>query len=505
MQPTATAVFRSSADTLLAQLSAQGDRVVLRHGGADLTGRELQSAIYRHARALATLDIGRGQLVALFAPNCPDALAIRYAVNLLGAAVVLLPLLDDAGRRAAMLARLQPTHVVAFAETAHLVPDTLNATVLYVDTGPAHTRLDTLARAQSAAPVPGRARPDDPGVLASSGGTTGKPKFSCRSFATWAAMTHAPVDPNRRQLINGPLAYLSQVLVDITLIGGGTVVLEPHYDAADTLATIESERITDLFLVEPQLFDLMDHRDVATRDLSSLRSLAHVGGSVPEVLWARAHARLGPVLVHTYGASEMGVVSVHGARESMAMPGLPAIAGRVLPGVEVRVRRADGSLAAEGQCGNIEVRSASVAAGYRNQPEEQAQKFHDGWCLTGDSGFIDGDGYLHVLGRSSEVVDVDGRAIGPAHIEDVLCRLPGVRFAVAFATSGAAKAPAWRVVIESHAGSQVDLASCVAALHEQFGPSVSAGLRIAEVERVPLTDQGKADRVTIESLLDAMR
>jgi fatty-acyl-CoA synthase len=95
------------------------------------------------------------------------------------------------------------------------------------------------------------ADPNDLAVVSSSGGSTGVPKGGCRDFAAYTAMVSATSPRHRIQLINGPLAYLSQVLVDITLLGGGRVVLREAYEAADTLATIEAEKITNLFLVEP--------------------------------------------------------------------------------------------------------------------------------------------------------------------------------------------------------------------------------------------------------------
>ena len=70
------AAFRSYVDLLLEQLDTHADRTVLRYLGDDVTGRALRASIYRHARALATLGVRRGSLVAQFAPNCPDALAI---------------------------------------------------------------------------------------------------------------------------------------------------------------------------------------------------------------------------------------------------------------------------------------------------------------------------------------------------------------------------------------------------------------------------------------------
>jgi fatty-acyl-CoA synthase len=496
--------FRPYVDALLDQLEKQSERAVLRHLDHDVTGRTLRSAIFRYARALAALGIGRGTLVAQLAPNCPDALAIRYAANLLGAATMFLPASANADQRAALLARVRPTLLILFPETAHLIPDAVDGHVVFVGVGFASSCLDRLARAQSDLPLRRQIRPDDLAVVVSSGGTTGVPKCSRRSFATYSTMVRAANDEQRRQLVNGPLAYLSQVLVDTTLIGGGTVVLKRRYDPAETLATIESERITEVLLVEPQLFETMDHADVDRRDLSSLRSIAHVGGSAPAVLRQRAIARLGPVLTHMYGASEAGLVSILPPSAYEVNPDLLACAGRIRAGVEVRLRRADGWLArGAGQCGTIEVRSAAVADGYYHQPVEEAHKFQDGWCLTGDVGFIDEAANLHVLGRAADVAEIHGLAIGPTQIEDVLCRLPDVRYAVALAANNAARKYGWNVLIEPWAAGQTDVARCMHRLKTAFGSVAANRIHIVVADLVPLTEQGKADRTAIEKILQS--
>lgn len=492
-------------DALLDQLNTRTDAPALRHLGADISAGALRNSIFRYARALASLGIGRGSLVALFATHCPDALAIRYAAGVLGAASMFLPAPATAERRATLLARIRPSLIVVFPQTACLVPVGTEARVVSVGMGPGPSALDALAKSQPYLPMPTRARPDDLAVIVSSGGTTGVPKGSCRSFARYSALVRAGSAANRRQLVNGPLAYLSQVLVDITLIGGGTVVLESRYDAARTLATIESERITDLFLVEPQLFEMMDHRDAGWRDLSSLRAITHVGGSAPAVLRQRAIRRLGPVLSHTYGASEMGLVSVlpqsawndagnHGN-------GAPTCAGRLLDGVEIRFRRSDGTLARAGQCGTIEVKSPGVAQGYRNQPAETAEKFRDGWCVTGDVGFIDANGNVTVLGRAADVAEVGGIAIGPTQIETVLCRLPDVRYAVVVAAGNDAATSGWNAIVEPWSGNRLDAARCARAINTAFGTAVADKLSIVAADRVPLTEQGKVDRAAVALLV----
>ncbi|HVE07361.1 MAG TPA: AMP-binding protein [Paraburkholderia sp.] len=503
MKSSGNTAFRSYVEVLLDQLDKRADRTVLRYLDKDVSGSALRASIYRHARALAALGVGRGSLVALFAPNCPEALAVRYAANLLGAASIFLPAITSAQHRAAFLARLQPTLLVAFAQTAYLVPDGIDVRTVYVGMGRAGTRLDLLAQMQSELPVHSGAQPDDLAVIVSSGGSTGMPKASRRSFAGYSTMVSAPSPADRRQLVNGALAYLSQVLVDNTLMGGGTVVLKPFYDAADTLATIEAERITDLLLVEPQLFETMDHADVERRDLSSLRSIAHIGGSAPAILRRRAIARLGLVLTHLYGASEAGLVSMLTPADYRFDPDLLASAGRIRPGVQVRIRRADGTLALPGQAGSIEVKSAAVAHGYHHQPADSARKFRGEWCVMGDIGFIDAQRNLHVLGRAVDVAPINGVETGPTQIESPLCALPEVRYAVAVATDDIAREPIWNVVVVPWPGKRIDMPRCMRALEQVFGVNIAHTVQMVAAQRVPLTEQGKVDRVAIARMCDA--
>jgi fatty-acyl-CoA synthase len=434
--------------------------------------------------------------VAMYAPNRPEALALRYATHLLGAASVYLSAPADAAKRAQMLIDFGPRLTVVFPETAYLLPP---ATGLRAAIGPVEDiplDLGELARGQDPSAMASRARPGDLAVVLSSGGTTGVPKGSTRDFAAYSGMVAAPSPRTRRQLANGKLAYLTQVLVDTTLLGGGTVILQDEFRPAATLAAVESERVTHLFLVEPQLFELMDHPDVTRRDLSSLSALTHIGASAPAVLRIRARARLGPVIAHTYGASEMGLVSALSPQEhDLAHPGRFTCAGRVLAGVEVRFRSADGSVG--NRAGGIEVRSPAMASGYLRRPVEEARNFTGGWYRTGDLGELDEDGYLHIHGRAADCAEIDGQLVTPTAVQDLLCRRPDIRYAVIVAdpdtdTRFAAVLP-WP-------GQTVDASGSLDAISAAFGPSVAATVVVLALDQIPLTEQGKPNRPEIRRL-----
>ena len=137
------------------------------------------------------------------------------------------------------------------------------------------------ALAEADRPFPGRAQPDDLAVLIASGGTTGTSKASMRSFDAYAALLGDPSEPERKLLTCSAFAYVSQVLIAQTLLGGGSVTLRDRFDPAELLRVVEAERITQLSLVEPLLAEFADHPALPDTDLSSLRRVSHIGAPAP--------------------------------------------------------------------------------------------------------------------------------------------------------------------------------------------------------------------------------
>jgi fatty-acyl-CoA synthase len=248
--------------------------------------------------------------------------------------------------------------------------------------------------------------------------------------------------------------------------------------------------------VEPQLFELMDHLGVADHDLSSLRTLVQIGAAAAPVLRRRARERFGAVIAHTYGASEMGIVSaLSPAEHDPARPERFACAGRILPGVEVRFRAEEGGL--HPTRGPIEVRSADMASGYGHRPVEEAANFVDGWYRPGDLGHLDDDGYLHIDGRAADCVEIEGRLVTPAALQDNLCRLAQVRYAfiVLDPDTGARIA-----AVVALPGQTISADACRAAVRSAYGDRIAGNLHVLPLTRIPLTEQGKPNRPEIRRL-----
>ena len=110
---------------------------------------------------------------------------------------------------------------------------------------------------------------------------------------------------------------------------------------------------------------------------------------------------------------------------------------------------------------------------------------------------LDEDGFLHVIGRAVDIQEVGGRLVAPTDIEEALCRLPAVRYAVAVVD------PVSRLVtaaVVAWPGLKVEDRSCRHAIEEHFGAGFASSVLIVPVERVPLTEQGKPDRTAIGQL-----
>ena len=498
--------YRPYFEKALERAEVAPDAVVVCDRERALTARAFAGLVYRLAGALESAGLQRDDRLAILPITSPEALAVRYAAGLLGCATSFIPNRGSEQRLHEFLEHVGASALVVFPETAAVgetaiagglvkKPMSLGA-VPGID-------VDLLAVAGSMAPDPvrGRAGPQDLWALVSSGGTTGASKASRRSFGAYDRMVDIGPTPDRRQLVCSPLPYVSQVLADQVIFGGGVVVFRERFDPAEVLRTIEAERITHIGLVEPGLVELIDHPDLTRRDLSSLVAITHIGANAPANLRRRLLERAGPILAHPYGASEAGIVSMLAAPEyDLSHPELLETSGRPLPGVEVRIERADGSDAAPGEEGMIVVRSAAAADGYEATPARSG--FAHGEYHTGDLGLIDDRGYLHVRGRGEDARQIGGLQVMPLDVANALCAHPEVRYAVAIPSGAAGGGFGAMVVLASDASATVaELRTYVSKAH---GDHLVADV-IALVDRIPTTEQGKPDRIAIAPVISGAR
>src|SRR5207248_3591113 len=130
----------------------------------------------------------------------------------------------------------------------------------------------------------------------------------------------------------------------------------------------------------------------------------------------------------------------------------------------IRFRATDGKITESGNIGTIEVRSPLMAEGYRNAPERQEAAFADGWYRTGDLGWLDAEGFLHVLGRAEDALWSNGDPLTPDLVQETVCQVPEVQFAAVVLDEGT-----WIVAAVPRPGHTIDSPACQDAIAEKHG------------------------------------
>jgi fatty-acyl-CoA synthase len=233
--------------------------------------------------------------------------------------------------------------------------------------------------------------------------------------------------------------------------------------------------------------------DPASVDLSSLRYCVNGGEPVRASTLAQFERRFGVdgVVMPGYGLAETTLgVTAHAPGDTIAVDRRGSVScGTPLAGVELQVSR-DASAP-----GEILVRGDYVFAGYFDEPEETQSRLRDGWLHTGDTGYLDAEGRLFVLGRSRAMLKRGGAVVAPRELEEAALEVDGVRLAAAVSTPAEpAVTEVITVVVESKL-SEGPASEAVAAAVSRAIVSVSGfspgGVAVVPPRTVPLTANGK--------------
>jgi len=278
-----------------------------------------------------------------------------------------------------------------------------------------------------------RAGPDDWSVMLYTSGTTARPKGVPRRQRVERAAALAHVAQNiygngERTLGVMPLYHTMGVrsLLAMSLVNGAFICL-PRFDVASALELIAAEKITNLYLVPTLYHDLVHHPAFASTDLRSVRKLGFAGAPMTDGLLKELQGAFKPELfVNHYGSSEIYTFTI-----DQNAPAKPGSAGKAGINQRVRVMKLGASpdqVAAPGEEGEIIAYLAGDESfeGYWRRPESDAKALHDGWYLTGDTGYFDADGDLFVTGRVDDMIITGGENVSPVEIESCLSLHPAV-------------------------------------------------------------------------------
>ena len=435
----------ASIPALLRAVScAHPDSLAVVDGKLRLTFRDLADRAEQVAGALIAEGVGKGDRVAVWAPN--SAAWIEAMLGIHGAGAVLVPLNTRyQGREAAYILNrsragvlLTVDHFLGRDYRAMLAEETLpnlRRTVTldggwddFVGSG------DDSAKRAAARDRALTVGPDDPSDLMFTSGTTGLPKGvplkhgpSVRSYRYYAG--NLGIRFGDRYLLSNPLFHTfgSKAGVVAALTVGATLYPVPVFDAPGAAELIAEEQIT-VFPGPPTVYHALLAMPEARRDqLKSLRLAVTGAAAVPVELLKRMREDLGfDVVLTAYGLTETtGLVTM--CRVGDPPEVVSSTSGRAVPGVEVKTVRQDGSATETGEPGEILVRGYPVTEEYFEDPQATAEAIEpDGWLHTGDVGVLDNDGGLRITDRIKDMFIVGGFNAYPAEIEGALMEFSGV-------------------------------------------------------------------------------
>src|SRR4051812_45891648 len=454
-------IARGTLPDLLSVAAAEfGARPALEFRDRPISFAGLEAVVETAAAAFLRAGYGKDKSVALFLGNSPDHPVNFFGALKAGARIVHLSPLDgeialshklsDSGARVLVTSNLSALLPTALKFLAKGLLDRL-IVCEDDDWGKAGTP-------QTAPPdnpaiityrqfIDGAAKPaqwpdisaDDVALLQYTGGTTGLPKGAMLShgnltsavsvYDVWGKPSRAERNnPIERVICVLPLFHIYALTVVLlsSIRRGHLISLHQRFDVEAVMRDIEVKRATYFPGVPTMWIAIAALPDLDKRDLSSLVSVGSGGAPLPVEVARILERRVGMKLKSGWGMTETCSPGTAHPKEG---PDKPGSIGLMLPGIEMDVVSLEDSkqVLPTGEVGEIRIRGPNVTKGYWNRPKETAEAFVGDRFLTGDIGYMDGDGYFYLVDRKKDMIISGGFNVYPQMIEQAIYTHPSVQ------------------------------------------------------------------------------
>ena len=418
---------------VLERAEQYGDKPALIDGpsGDQITYAELRSAVRSFATGLAARGFSKGDVLGLYMPNMPGyAVAFHGAASAGGMCMTVNPLytadelahqLKDSGAKILLtVPQLLETARKAAAEAG--IED-----VVVRGEAEGATPLSDLLGDPADAPEVEIEPKSDLAVLPYSSGTTGLPKgvmLTHRNLVANLLQSQGALEVAQDDVMVGVLPFFHiygmQVIMNLGLRNGATIVTMPRFDLEQFLDLIETHSVSRVFVVPPIALALAKHPAVEGRDLSRVRTIMSGAAPLGPELAEAVAERLDCFVMQGYGLTETSPVT-HTIPPDPAR-NKPGSIGPPVASTECRlVDPESGEDVPAGERGELWVRGPQVMAGYLNNDEATAATVDaDGWLHTGDIAVVDDDGFFEIVDRLKELIKYKGYQVAPAELEALL-------------------------------------------------------------------------------------
>ncbi|GIO21746.1 long-chain-fatty-acid--CoA ligase [Oceanobacillus sp. J11TS1] len=454
-----------------------GEKKALYFMGKEITYKDLCEEAKKIANYLQSIGIRKGDRVAIYLPNTPQAVISYYGILMAGAiAVPTNPLyterelvfqMNDSQARAIicldiLLPRVNGVrthttieHVIVTGIKDYL-PFPKNIIYPYIQkreynmvvkveaSNDTHVWKKIMEQSVADYLESSIDPEEDLALLQYTGGTTGNPKgvmlthFNLSSNVqmceTWLSRNSDTPEKHRQDSILGILpffhVYGMTAVMNFAIKKGARIILIPKFDAGDLLKVIDKQK-PNLFPGAPTIYiGLLNHPDIEKYNLSSIEACISGSAPLPVEIQERFERITGGKLVEGYGLTESSPVThanfVYAERINGSI-GVP------WPDTDAKIVQMNGENLEEvdtGEIGEIAVKGPQIMKGYWNNEEETAKTLRDGWLLTGDLGYVDERGFFYVVDRKKDMIVAGGFNIYPREIEEVLYEHEAIQEAV---------------------------------------------------------------------------
>lgn len=483
----------------------QPDKAAIIDGDVTLTFAELDHLVDRAAAALCDNGFRPGDRLALLARNCWQYVVLAFATARAGVVLVPINFMLTAEEVAFILGHSKASGFVVEAQlapTAEAAMQLAGASMTVAAITPPGQALPTgwpdlteWLRTTSSPRLP-HVRDDDLIRLMYTSGTESHPKgvmHSSRSLmanyvSTIVAGSMEGTDVEIHSLPLYHCAQLDNFLITDVYLGATSIIL-PRPDPEPVLRTIERYAVTNYFAPPTVWISLLRSPLFDRVDLSSLSKGYYGASAMPVEILAELRERAPELrLWNFYGQTEMApIASALGPDEQDAHPGS---AGRPVINVETAILDEDDTPVPAGVVGEIAHRSPQLMLGYLDDEDRTAQAFSGGWFHSGDLGYRDQHGLLHVVDRKKDMIKTGGENVASREVEEVLYRHTGVEEAAVFGLPDPIWVEAVVAAIVPRGGAELDPEDVITHCREHLA-GFKIPKRIFLVGALPKNPSGK--------------
>ncbi|MBU6373006.1 MAG: long-chain-fatty-acid--CoA ligase [Alphaproteobacteria bacterium] len=483
-RPTDPAFVKDGAVTSFAEFDARASRIAQRLLAAGLTPGERVAILSKNTDAFYEIMFGAAKARATLAP-----------VNFRLAAPEIAYILKDSGARILFVGAdfhdLAEKALADLAEKPALIAldGPREGYTLYRPWRDDLATRDPMLKAEA----------DDDVLQLYTSGTTGLPKgvqLTNANYHAFLSLARAVegfnYQPGERVLNAMPQFHVAGANIGViaTSTGSTTIILKDLAPAA-ALGLIEQHKIAHAFFVPAVILMLLQAPEMATANLTSLKTIAYGASPIAEELLLKAQERFGCRFLQLYGMTEtVGAATFLPPEAHDPARGKLRSCGLAWPGIDVEIVDADGKPLPPGQVGEIVIRAPVVMKGYWNKPDATADTIRNGWLHTGDAAYKDEEGFFFIYDRVKDMIVTGGENVYPAEVENAIFGHPAVADVAVIGVPDDKWGEAVKAVVVAKPGATIDPAAIIAHAKERIaGYKVPKSIDV--VDAIPRNPSGK--------------